>query len=221
MPTYRGLGGLYNDKQTKEGITIEGALSAEAIVSRPDITWRYIAEIEKRCRGAKFNRAHQVIAELERSGKKVCVFTQNIDALHQQAGSSDVIDIHGDFHKLRCVDCSWQAQVEDYQNINSFPPPCPNCDSYLRPDVVFFGESLPLDKLARLEKELTRGFDLYVAIGTKATFAYIYQPLSLAKNLCRPLIEINPDQTLLSDLVDIKINERAALALDLIWSAGK
>src|SRR3989339_1716546 len=66
LPTYRGIGGLYNDKSTEDGIPIEMALAGETLYTHPEVTWKYLLEIEKNCREAKFNRAHQVIAEMER-----------------------------------------------------------------------------------------------------------------------------------------------------------
>lgn len=216
LPTYRGIGGIYDNQNTKDGIPIEQALSGEAIKTCPDITWKYMAQIEKKCRNTKPNRAHQVIADLEKKNKEVWIFTQNLDAFHQQAGSSKVIDIHGDIHKLRCCSCNWRAEISDYSGLVSFPPPCPECNSYLRPDVVFFGEALPLDKLRIFQQELTKGFDLYFSVGTTATFPYVLEPLLLAKKTHKPLIEINPGQTAASSLADIQIGLGASDALSLI-----
>lgn len=86
-----------------------------------------------------------------------------------------------------------------------------------RPDVVFFEEMLPLDKLAVLERELRRGFDIYFSIGTTSVFPYIRKPMVAANSMGRPTVEINPDNTGISDLVDIKLRMRAAEALDAIW----
>jgi len=216
LPTYRGVGGLYNNRNTKNGIPIEQALSGEFINSRPDISWSYISQIEKKCRGTIPNRAHLVIAWLEKIGKKICVFTQNIDSFHQQAGSSKVIDIHGDIHKLKCVSCDWHLKVKDYRKIKIFPPPCPKCGAYLRPDVIFFGETLPIDKLERFQRELSKGFDLYLAVGTTAVFPYILEPLLHAKRTGMPLIEINPGCTNLSSIADIKISMGASSFFKLI-----
>ena len=92
------------------------------------------------------------------------------------------------------------------------------CGRIVRPEVVFFGEMLPEDKLAVLERELRRGFDVYFSIGTTSVFPYIRQPMLVANQLGRPTIEINPEDTEISDLVDIKLRMRAAEALDAIWS---
>src|SRR3989338_9673158 len=75
LPTYRGIGGMYNDKATEEGIPIETALAGETLQNHPEITWKYLSQIEKNCRQAKFNQPHQLIAEMERYFKRVWVLT--------------------------------------------------------------------------------------------------------------------------------------------------
>lgn len=217
LPTYRGIGGLYDDKVTEDGIPVEMALAGETLEKHPEITWKYLSQIEKNCRNAKFNRAHQVIAEMERYFKRVWVLTQNIDGFHHAAGSRNVIDIHGDMHKLVCTGCWWRSTVKDYGEID-IPPLCPKCGQIARPEVVFFGELLPYEKMQVLLRELGLGFDIYFSVGTTSVFPYIQQPIIDAKSCGRPTVEINPAQTEISDVVDIKLCLRAAEALDAIWA---
>ncbi len=219
LPTYRGIGGLYNDKLTEDGISVETALAGETLQERPEVTWKYLLQIEKNCRNAKFNRGHEVIAEMENHFERVWVLTQNIDGFHHAAGSRNVIDIHGNMHKLACMSCKWQGTVKDYSEID-IPPRCPDCAAIVRPEVVLFGEMLSEDKLVVLDRELRRGFDIYFSIGTSSVFPYIQQPMVVAKHLGRATVEINPDDTEISDLVDIKLRMRAAEALDAIWKAA-
>ncbi|MFA4889517.1 MAG: NAD-dependent protein deacylase [Candidatus Omnitrophota bacterium] len=216
LPTYRGIGGLYNDKLTEDGIPVEMALAGETLEKRPAITWKYLAQIENNCRKAKFNRGHEVIAEMEKRFERVWVLTQNIDGFHYAAGSRNIIDIHGNMHKLICRRCGWRGVVQDYSGID-IPPICSNCTGIVRPEVVFFGEMLSEEKLAVLDRELTRGFDIYFSIGTSSVFPYIRQPMVAANHLGRPTVEINLEDTEISDLVDIKLRMRAAEALDAIW----
>lgn len=220
LPTYRGIGGLYNDKITEEGIPIEMALAGDTLEKRPQVTWKYLAQIENNCRNAKYNRGHEVIAEMEKRFERVWVLTQNIDGFHHAAGSKNIIDIHGDMHKLLCVKCGWRNAIKDFSEIN-IPPRCPECKGIVRPEVVFFGEMLPQDKLAVLSRELKRGFDLYFSIGTTSVFPYIQQPILSAKSCGLPTVEINPVETEVSHIVDIKLDMRAAEALDMIWSQFK
>jgi len=218
LPTYRGISGLYNDKVTEEGIPIEVALSGEMLQTRPEVTWKYLAQIEEKNRNAQFNRGHEVIAEMERHFKKVLVLTQNIDGFHLDAGSKNVIEIHGNLHLLICSKCQWKRSIHDFSGI-TIPPHCPQCKSVARPDVVFFGEMLPVEKLECLYSELQKGFDLYFSIGTTSIFPYIQQPIIDARNRNRPTVEINPSTTNLSDWVDIHLPLKAADALGRIWAA--
>jgi NAD-dependent deacetylase len=96
LPTYRGIGGLYEEALTEEGFAIEEALSGDMLRERPEVCWRYIHQIERACRGATWNRAHEVLAMMERRYERSWVLTQNVDAFHRRAGSKNVIDIHGD-----------------------------------------------------------------------------------------------------------------------------
>ncbi len=216
LPTYRGIGGLYNGKLTEDGVPVETALAGQTLESRPEVTWKYLLQIEKNCRNARFNRAHEVIAEMERHFERVWVLTQNIDGFHHAAGSRNVIDIHGDMHKLICRRCGRRSTVKDYGEID-FPPECPACKGVIRPEVVFFGEMLPEDKVRLLSRELRQGFDIYFSIGTTSVFPYISQPIITARYLGKPTVEINPADSEISDIVDIKLRMRASEALDKIW----
>lgn len=216
LPTYRGIGGLYEEKVTDDGIPIEMALAGEMLERKPEITWKYLAQIEKNCRNASFNRAHAVIAEMEKHFRRVWVLTQNIDGFHRAAGSNNVIDIHGDMHRLLCSHCGWKGKVRDYAEIK-IPPACPSCGRIARPDVVFFGEMLPQEKLIRLYAEMRRGFDIYFSVGTMSVFPYVREPILQARAAEAVTVEINPGHTEVSHLADIKLSLRAAEALDTIW----
>jgi len=220
LPTYRGVGGLYDNEVTDGGIPVETVLAGEMIRTRPEITWEYLERLEKRCRGATFNRAHEVIAEMEKHFERVWVLTQNIDGFHHKAGSKNVIDVHGNIHKLRCTQCSWMRSIENFSEIK-IPPRCPECTAIVRPDVVFFGEELPQEKIQILDNQLYQGFDIYFSVGTTSIFPYIKGPILQAEHLGRSTIEVNPGITEVSDLVDIKISLGAAEALDKIWKEYK
>ena len=216
LPTYRGMGGLYENDATEDGIPIEMALAGETLRKKPEITWKYLSQIEKRCRAAKHNRAHEILVEMEERFDRVWVLTQNIDGFHHAAGSKNVIDIHGDMHNIRCEGCGWKTRVENYDGL-SIPPFCPKCGSIARPDVVFFGEMLQSHQVDLMEREVGQPFDIYFSIGTTSVFPYIKHPMALASHLQRPTVEINPDKTEISNWIDIKIPLGAADALDAIW----
>ncbi|MCB4792884.1 MAG: NAD-dependent deacylase [Elusimicrobia bacterium] len=216
LPTYRGVGGLYKEKVTEDGIPIEMALAGETLETRPEITWKYLSQIEKNCRKAKYNKAHEIIAKMQEHFERVWVLTQNIDGFHKDAGSKNIIDIHGDIHKILCPKCGWRKTIQSFDEIK-IPPACPLCKNTARPDVVFFGEMLPYEKVQVLDEELNKGFDIYFSVGTTSVFPYIQEPVHLAKRSGKPSIEINPDQTEVSDIVDIRFPMGAVDALSAIW----
>jgi NAD-dependent deacetylase len=218
LPTYRGIGGLYEDADTPEGIPIEDALSGEMMRRNPGLTWKYIHQIESSSRGASFNRAHAVLAEAERRFERVWVLTQNVDGLHRKAGSRNVLDIHGDVHDLACTEteCDYRESVEDYSGLEPLPR-CPRCGAVVRPEVVLFGELLPMDKVAAMEREVRRGFDVVFSIGTTSVFPYIARPVLEATLRGIPTVEINPGPTIVSGEVDVKLPLRAAEACDALW----
>lgn len=217
IPTYRGIGGLYEDVDTTEGIPIEEALSGEMLRRRPELTWKYVHQIEAASRGARFNRAHEILRALEDRFERVWILTQNVDGFHRQAGSANVIDIHGDVHAISCTSCDYRTTVADYAGLAPLPL-CPECSQPLRPDVVLFGELLPFDKVELMQRELGRGFDVVFSIGTTSVFPYIVQPVLDAKLRGKPTVEINPGRTTISSDVDVRLPLGAVAALDGVWT---
>jgi NAD-dependent deacetylase len=217
LPTYRGVGGLYNSGATEEGLEIEEMLSGPMFERRPELTWKYLRQVENACRGATFNRGHSVLAEMERHFPRVVVLTQNVDGFHRAAGSRNVIDIHGDLREIRCTGCSYHVSVSDYTGFADLPR-CPECSALLRPDVVLFEEALPGDRVRELQRQLREGFDIVFSIGTTSVFPYISYPVELAVQRDRPSVEINPDTTRVSRLVTFRLALGAAVALDAIWT---
>lgn len=216
LPTYRGVGGLYDDADTDDGVPVEMAMAGRMLRTNPEITWKHLARIEQAARGKTFNRAHEVIAEVERRFPRVWVLTQNVDGFHRMAGSRNVIDIHGDCRELTCMGCDYRTTVKDYAALE-IPPRCPKCGDTVRPDVVLFGELIPPEKVQALQLELARGFDLIFSVGTTSVFPYIAQPVINGRFSGIPTVEINPGLTEVSFVVDVRIAGGAAETLDAIW----
>jgi NAD-dependent deacetylase len=214
LPTYRGIGGLYNDQTTEDSFSIETALSGSMLEANPAITWKYLHQIEHACRGARFNDAHAIIAEWQEHFE-VCVLTQNIDGFHRDAGSRNLIEMHGDIHDIYCTRCDYAATVPDYSGLH-FPPACPRCHALVRPRVVLFGEVLPTDAIQHLYRELDQGFDLVFSIGTTSVFPYIAGPVVQASQGGIPTVEINPGDTNVTRFVDYKLAAGAAASLRAI-----
>ena len=223
LPTYRGIGGLYNTRETEDRMPIEEALSGYVFRKNPEITWKYIYQIEESCRGSKYNKAHEIISLFEKEKKfdRVWVLTQNIDGFHIHAGSQNVIEIHGNLYHLECTRCHHRKSVRDYSKLEEIPPNCPKCHSIMRPRVVLFGEILMPEDLEILQRELALGFDMIFSIGTTSIFPYIAIPVIEASRKNLPTAEINPDDTEISYLVKYKLKSTAKEALSLIYQEWK
>ena len=217
LPTYRGVGGLYNEMTIDEGLPIEVILSGDTFERDPALTWKYIFEIERACRGAVPNDAHRLIAALERHCE-VWVVTQNVDGFHREAGSTNVIELHGNLSELYCLVCGARTHSRTFDGL-ALPPQCADCGGLLRPDVVLFGEMLPERAVRRYEIEMARGFDVMFSVGTTAAFPYVYGPVVEASEAGRTTVEINPDRTLLSDVVTHRFAAGALVALRAIVDA--
>lgn len=178
LPTYRGVGGLYNG-QTDDGVPIEMALSGPMLRRDPALCWKYIAELGKACLGAQPNDAHYAIAELQRKKPECWVLTQNVDGYHRAAGSPPerLIEIHGQLAPLFCQSCAAQDTELSVHLQRPLPPLCRLCGGVLRPSVVLFQEMLPEQALNTLYEEMAKGFDVVLSIGTTASFPYIHEPV--------------------------------------------
>ena len=220
LPTYRGVGGLYNTGQTEEGYPIEQCLSASMFRIRPEITWKYMRRIGEAVVQCQPNPAHTVIAHWEKDfaqrGGKVVVFTQNIDGYHRLAGSENVLEIHGSFEQIFCIKCMWETSWETLltENWNSAPK-CPKCEAVMRPRIVLFEETLPREVLRQFDEEFDdgNGFDMIFSIGTSAMFPYITGPVYTAIHHGKTTVEINPVTGELSHRVSYHFPMRAADAL--------
>lgn len=217
LPTYRGIGGLYDVDLTEEGLPIEEVLSGEMLRIRPELTWKYLGRIAAAARGAEPNRAHHVIAEMERRLPRVWTLTQNVDGLHRRAGSTNVIEIHGSMRSLSCLGCGLRLSVDETAGFE-LPPRCDDCRAVLRPDVVLFGELLPEEAVNRFRRELETGFSAVFSVGTTSVFPYVQEPVLAARRLGVPTFEINPSETVVSGYVDYRLPLGAAEALEAIWS---
>lgn len=216
-------------------MSIEECLSGSTYKANPALTWKYLLQIERACRGAKPSRAHQLLAASEEHIPKVAVMTQNIDGLHQRAKSRKVLSLHGNLHRLECSSCGTFQTVDSYAQFDEFdklPPSCAECGGPIRPAVVLFDEYLGDDTVSQYENMLgmpmmslmwtwgadrprdQRPYDASISIGTSALFAYVNAAALSGKHT----IEINPCETNLSHLVDVQVSAGATEALEYIFS---
>jgi NAD-dependent deacetylase len=197
IPDFRSAAGLWSKYSPEEYATIE------AFHADPHKVWTMLAEMVTLVTQAKPNPAHVGLANLEEMGKLHTVITQNIDGLHQVAGSHHVIEFHGSTASLSCLSCGYMTG-RDTVSVEQLPPTCPRCHSILKPDVVFFGEPIPWDA-HQAAMEAARTCDLLLVIGTSAM---VYPAAAIpptAKDCGAKVIEINLEPTPLthhvSDLI--------------------
>ncbi|MCJ8168554.1 NAD-dependent protein deacylase [Atopomonas sediminilitoris] len=220
LPTYRGMGGLYNG-HTDEGMPIEQALSGTMLRQRPELCWKYLAQLGQAVLAAAPNAGHHAIAALQQRKGQCWVLTQNIDGYHRQAGSpaARLIEIHGQLAPLFCQSCGKVSENLEACLAQPLPPCCDTCGGVLRPPVVLFEEMLVDDDIGRLYREVAKGFEVVVLIGTSASFPYILEPALRCQQAGGLVVEINPQRSALSERVDIAIAAPASSTLqDLLTS---
>lgn len=219
LPTYRGLGGLYNGV-TAEGLPIEKALSGPMLERDPALCWKYLAQLGRACLGAKPNAAHEAIARLQQAKPECWLLTQNIDGYHRLAGSPDerLIEIHGQLAPLFCRACG--AVSDDLAGVlgQPLPPRCKGCNGVLRPPVVLFEEMLPQGAIEALYQQMGKGFDAVLVIGTTASFPYIHAPIAETRAAGGFAIEINPLRSGLSASMDVFFESRALEVMPKLMS---
>ncbi|HSP15875.1 MAG TPA: NAD-dependent deacylase [Thermoanaerobaculia bacterium] len=175
IPTFRGPGGLWRDFRPEDLATLE------AFERDPDLVWEWYEWRRGLIRDAQPNAAHHAIAELP----DAVVVTQNVDGLHARAGSRNVIELHGNIFRVRCMRERRISMREEA--LTQLPPRC-ECGSLLRPDVVWFGEMLPEEALARASAAIM-GADLLLVIGTSGIVYPAAGLVTLHQGLS---IEVNP-----------------------------
>lgn len=202
IPPFRGENGLWS----KIDPTF---LDIDYFYSYPDKSWQLIVEIfynlfDK----AQPNDAHYVLAKLEEKGLLHTIITQNIDNLHQEAGSREVIEFHGTSRQLICTQCGRRCEATR-QLLMKLPPKCEKCGGLLKPDFVFFGEPIPEPARSRSFNEAETA-DVFILIGTTGEI----QPASMipiqAKNNGKKIIEVNVEPSRYTDrITDVFLRGRA------------
>ncbi|MBI9087249.1 MAG: NAD-dependent deacylase [Desulfobacterales bacterium] len=193
IPPFRGKGGLWEKIDPMEFAHIDN------FMRNPAKVWRVlVGEMKGVIDTAEPNDAHKGLSTMERLGLIRTIITQNVDGLHQAAGSTDVIEFHGNFAWQRCMDCDHMLETRKV-DMRQMPPRC-HCGGIYRPDCVFFGEMIPPQHLARSRQVATQ-CDVMLVVGTSA----VVQPAAfmpvIAKENGAKVIEINPEPTPLTSAV--------------------
>jgi NAD-dependent deacetylase len=191
IPPFRGEGGLWNSHHPIY-------LEIDFFRKKPLQSWIKIKEIFYDNLGdAKPNVAHEILAKMEKRSFIESVITQNIDHLHQKAGSKYVYELHGNYKQLICIECSSEYDIS-FVDLNYLPPTCYVCKGILKPDIVFFNEPIPAFAKKRSFEEVNKT-DLMLIIGTNAEVLPAADLPVLAKKNGAKIIEINIKKSQLTD----------------------
>lgn len=202
IPTFRGPGGLWRDFRPEDLAT------PEAFRRDPSLVWEWYEWRRGLIREARPNAAHEAIASVD----DIAVVTQNVDGLHARAGSKDVVELHGNIFRVRCTR---EHTTQDASGpFTKLPPHCA-CGALLRPDVVWFGEMLPEEAVARAVGAI-RSADLLLVIGTSGVVYPAAGFVSMHDGLS---IEINPEASGVSSACTFAIAAKAAEATPSIVEA--
>ena len=198
IPPFRGKGGLW------EKIDPMKYAHIDAYLRNPAEVWEVLfLSMRDVLQNATPNDGHKGLYRLEALGALQTIVTQNIDGLHQLAGSKDVIEFHGSFATQRCMGCARQVPSNEV-SVETLPPLC-QCGGMLRPDVVMFGELIPMDHLQRSQR-LASTCDAMLVVGTSATVEPAAHLPIIAKHSGAAIIEINPEPTPLTrDISDVTL----------------
>jgi NAD-dependent deacetylase len=217
IPPFRGPGGLW----TKHG---EPDLrDYERFMENPKQWWQdrigqkgSYQELIDALAQAKPSAGHAALKEMEELGYLRHIITQNIDNLHQEAGSRAITEIHGNRTKLRCLGCGERWPLEGFA-IDELPPTCPNCGGMVKTDTVMFGEPIPRDALESCIVQ-TEMCDCMLLVGTSAVvYPAAGFPLDVKRGGGR-LIEVNPNETPLTELSDVVLRAAAGESLTRVVS---
>jgi len=209
LPTFRGVGGLWRTHRVEE------LASPEGFARDPLLVWTWYNERKAAHQRAEPNPGHYALARLESHVAEFTLATQNVDSLHLRAGSRNVLELHGNLREARCTDCGARRPLDatglPLDEIEH------TCGGRMRPDIVWFGESLPRDAWRKAEGAAS-GAEVILVVGTSAV---VYPAAALATHYNRRayVAEINPEETALSAGVDCVLRGTAADVLPTIVEA--
>jgi NAD-dependent deacetylase len=208
----------FRDKQTGLWAKYrpEDLATPEAFRRNPRMVWEWYEWRRGFVAQAEPNPGHHALARIEAARPGFFLATQNVDGLHARAGSRNLVELHGNIRRTICFDHRHLA--ESWDPVDEPPPRCERCGALLRPDVVWFGETLPEEALRRAQESAAH-CDLFLSIGT-STLVYPAAELPfIAGSNGATVVEINPDFTPLSKLADFVLRDKAGVALPAIASA--
>lgn len=212
IPPFRGENGLWSRYNPE-------VLDLSFFYNNPYESWQVIKEIFYDFFGkAEPNQAHYAIASLEEKGLIHAVITQNIDNLHQEAGSNTVFEFHGNSRTLQCVSCKQKYEATKV-NLDVIPPRCEKCHGLLKPDFIFFGEGIPGEAYSNSLREAEMA-DVFIVVGTTGEVMPASMIPHNAKQNGSTIIEVNPEISYYTNsITDIYLRGKAGEVIPQIVHA--
>ena len=209
IPTFRGKDGLWSKYDPK-------ILDINYFHNYPRDSWKVIKEIFYDFFGkATYNKAHEVLALMEKNKLIDNVITQNIDNLHQESGSKIVHEFHGNSKKLICTKCGKSYNISEV-SLSSLPPKCNECEGLLKPDFIFFGEGIS-QKANSASLEASKKSEVFLVIGTTGEVMPACQIPYLAKENGAKIIEVNPEESNFTNrITDVFLRGKASEIMNMI-----
>jgi len=193
VPTFRGKDGLWENKKAEDLATLH------ALRTNPELFWNFYNWRKRLINEVKPNLGHYALVDFERIYEDFMLVTQNVDNLHQEAGNNKIVELHGNIFNTKCADCE-NCYTEPISESSQIPR-CNACGGPLRPDVVLFGENLE-EKNLRAAQEAAACSEIFFSIGTSALVEPAASLPFLAKANGAYVVEVNPEETPLSQHAD-------------------
>lgn len=218
IPTFRdALDGLWAQYDPTRLAT------PQAFNADPKLVWDFYEYRRQLMRPAQPNPGHYALAQLQQRFPTLRIITQNVDDLHERAGSTDVVRLHGNIARNKCVAfCQGNPTLVDVTSIDydkaAGPPPCPHCGKPVRPDVVWFGEMLPADQLQRAFDLLERA-DVMLVVGTSGLVSPSAEMPGRVKDRGGVVIEVNLDYSMITRIATIKLEGASGVMLPRLLAA--
>ncbi|HQT94981.1 MAG: NAD-dependent deacylase [Acidobacteria bacterium 37-71-11] len=205
LATFRGAGGLW------EGARVEDVASPDAFTADPVRVWRFYDQRRANAAKVRPNPAHMVLAAWQERFSAFTLVTQNVDGLHQGAGSRGVVELHGSLWRVRCTGCGRERE-DRTAPLPELPPRCAACGAIERPGVVWFGEALPADGIVAAEAAV-EACEVLVVVGTSAVVYPAAGLVGVAAAAGATVIEVNPEASALAHLAGVTLRGPAGAML--------
>lgn len=193
IPTFRDPDGIWEKFNPQE------LANVRAFLDNPELVQGWYRHRREVAEGCAPNRGHEALAELEQMVPRFTLITQNVDDLHNRAGSRNVVELHGNITRNHCIDCERPASTEETASIaEGEAAECPACGGLIRPDVVWFGEMLPPDAVYRAQ-DATEGADVFLCVGTSAIVYPAARLPLMAKEAGAYTAEFNVEPSAITD----------------------